>query len=56
MRQKNHDWKHWRQAIYEELMSMKKHKVWDTVPRPNNKRVIKCKWVFDIKEDPSTGQ
>jgi len=50
------DWTHWRQAINEELISMKKHEVWDTVSRPKDKRVIKCKWIFDIKEDPNTGQ
>lgn len=35
---------------------MKKHKVWDIVSRPKDKRIIKTKWIFNIKEDPSTGQ
>lgn len=54
--EKSKDWKYWRQAIKEELTSMKKHGVWDIEPRPKDKRVIKCKWVSDIKEDPKTGQ
>lgn len=48
--------KDWRQAMNEELPSMKKHDVLDIVPRPNNKKVIKNKWVFSKKENPNTGQ
>lgn len=33
----------WRQAMDEELASMKKHDVWDIVPRPKDKKVIKNK-------------
>jgi len=33
---------------------MEKHKVWDIVSRPKDKK--KCKWVFNIKNDPSTEQ
>lgn len=54
--EKSQDWKYWKQTIKEELTSMKKHGVWDIEPRPKDKRVIKCKWVFDIKEDPKTEQ
>lgn len=50
------DWRFWEQAIKDELGSMKKHKVWDIVSRPKDKRIIKSKWIFNIKEDPSTGQ
>lgn len=50
------DWRFWKQAIKDELGSMKKHKVWDIVSRPKDKRIIKSKWIFNIKEDPSTGQ
>lgn len=49
------DWKNWRQPMKEELTSMEKHKVWNIVNRPKNKKVIKCKWIFNIKEDPNTG-
>lgn len=37
-----------------EELSMKKHGICDIVSRPTNKKVIKCKWIFDIKENPNT--
>lgn len=46
----------WRQAINEELASMKKYDVWDIVPRPKDKKVIKNKWIFNIKENPNCEQ
>lgn len=50
------DWKLWKDAIKEELTSLDRHKIWDVVPRPKNKKIIKCKWIFNIKEDPNTEQ
>lgn len=32
---------------------MEKHEVWNTVSRLKDEKVIKCKWVFNIKEDPN---
>jgi len=52
---KSIDWQYWKQAVKEELTSMEKHKIWDIVNRPKNKKVIKCKWIFNIKEDPNVG-
>lgn len=46
----------WRQAMDEELASMKKHDVWDIIPRPKDKKVIKNKWIFNIKENPNGKQ
>lgn len=37
------DWKLWKDAIKEELTSLDRHKIWDVVPRPKNKKIIKCK-------------
>jgi len=37
----------------EEIDAMMRHKVWEVVPRPKDKRVIKCKWVYNIKENPT---
>lgn len=45
------NWKYWKHAMEEEMASMKKHKVWDVVPRQKGKRVIKSKWIFNIKEN-----
>jgi len=52
----SNDWECWRQAMNEELKSMEEHEVWDIVPHPKNKRIIKCKWIFNIREDPGTKQ
>lgn len=44
------NWKNWKEAIDEEMECMKKHKVWDIVQCPEEKRVINNKWVYSIKE------
>ncbi|KAJ0587298.1 putative RNA-directed DNA polymerase [Helianthus annuus] len=41
----------WIQAMQEELDQFEKSKVWDLVPRPNDKSVIGSKWVFRNKSD-----
>jgi len=51
---KSNSWNEWQMAMHEEMGSMAKHKVWDVIQRPDNKKVIKTKWVFNIKEDPVT--
>lgn len=43
-----HDWK---LAALEELEALKKRKVFELVPRPKGRRVIKNRWVFDVKTD-----
>ena len=49
-------WEHWNQAMDEEMASMKKHEVWEIIFRPKRKKIIKCKWVFSIKEDRTLEQ
>ena len=46
--------KKWREAIVKERGDMETRVVWKRVKRsniPNNKRCVKCKWVFKIKRD-----
>ena len=46
--------KKWREAIIKERGDMETRVVWKRVKRsdiPNNKRCVKCKWVFKIKRD-----
>uniref|UniRef100_A0AAG5DV13 Retrovirus-related Pol polyprotein from transposon TNT 1-94 n=1 Tax=Anopheles atroparvus TaxID=41427 RepID=A0AAG5DV13_ANOAO len=39
----------WKQAMMEELDSMKSNDAWDLVDAPEGKRVLGCKWVFRLK-------
>lgn len=41
----------WRDAMQDEMNSMKQHKVWSLVDLPTQKRPISCRWVFKIKTD-----
>ena len=41
----------WENAIRDELHSLKKNKTWTLVPRPINKNIVDCKWVFALKTD-----
>src|SRR3984885_5518671 len=41
----------WRKACREELDSLRKRKVYELVDPPKDRKVIKNRWVFDIKSD-----
>lgn len=41
----------WKDAIKDELESMKKNQVWEICEPPGNVKLLKSKWVFVIKED-----
>ena len=43
--------KEWRKACCEELDSLHKRKVYELVDPPKDQKVIKNRWVFDIKSD-----
>ena len=53
------DWKQakedpkWKKAMLEELAALEKNKTWDLVPFPVNKKVVSCKWVYTVKQDPN---
>lgn len=36
--------------MHEELESLDKNETWIFVDRPNNKKLVGCKWVFKLKE------
>lgn len=44
----------WKDAIAEELKAHERNKTWELSPA--NKSIIGCKWVFKIKENPSTNE
>ena len=41
----------WTSAIAEEYNSLQENDTWVLVPRPKNRRIVKCKWVFRRKYD-----
>ena len=41
----------WRKACHDELQILKDRKVYEIVDRPANRKVIKNRWVFDVKTD-----
>jgi hypothetical protein len=43
--------KQWEKSIQEEYDSIIKNQTWTLVPRPKNRKVISCKWVFKHKKD-----
>src|SRR6201988_5570594 len=43
--------KEWKDACHEELESLRKRKVFELVDPPKNRRIIKNRWVFDLKSD-----
>lgn len=43
--------KEWEKAIMDEYNSIMRNNTWKLVPRPTNRQVITCKWVFKHKKD-----
>lgn len=41
----------WEAAIKDELNSFQVNNTWTLVPRPGNKNIVDCKWIFSIKHD-----
>jgi len=43
--------KQWEKAIMDEYHSIMRNNTWKLVPRPANRQVVTCKWVFKHKKD-----
>ena len=43
----------WHQAMLDELEALEKNKTWDLVPFPEGKKVVNCKWVYTVKQNPN---
>lgn len=43
----------WKQSIREELKAHEQNQTWQLVEKPPGKKIIGCKWVFRIKDEPS---
>ena len=52
------DWKvakqdpKWRDAMIEELEALKKNKTWVLTTLPAEKKVVSCKWMYNVKQNP----
>ena len=42
----------WHEAMMEEMSALEKNKTWELVPFPTGKKVVSCKWVNAVKQDP----
>ena len=49
--QNSNDWDQWKKAMDDEMNSLQEKKVIEIVDRPENRKVISCKWVYRIKRD-----
>lgn len=49
--QKSPAWSKWEIAIQEELNTLKKQGTWKLIEKPDNRKPVGSKWVFDIKRD-----
>lgn len=45
------DWPKWDLAIKTELDALKEAGTWEIVKKPENRNIVKCKWVFRVKKD-----
>jgi hypothetical protein len=43
--------KEWQKAMETEIQSLNDQKVWELVDLPQNQKLIKCRWVYDIKSN-----
>ncbi|KPJ19636.1 Retrovirus-related Pol polyprotein from transposon TNT 1-94 [Papilio machaon] len=43
----------WKMSISEELQAHSVNKTWTLVEKPKNAKVIGCKWVFKVKDEPT---
>ena len=46
-----HEQKEWQDACFRELEALRRRNVYELVPQPSNRKVIRNRWVFDMKSD-----
>ncbi|KAH9679839.1 hypothetical protein KPL71_026297 [Citrus sinensis] len=46
----------WLDAMNEEIISLKKNRTWNLVKKPQDKRLVGCKWIYKIKEGIVEGE
>ncbi|RVW70514.1 hypothetical protein CK203_056138 [Vitis vinifera] len=43
---KSRDKKHWTKTMHEEMKSLEKNQIWILVKKPENQKLVGCKWIF----------
>jgi hypothetical protein len=45
----------WKSAMSAEYQSLMKHNTWNLVPRPQNRKIVSCKWIYktEVETDSS---
>lgn len=45
----------WKEAMEEKMNSLPKNRTWELVVKPQNLKLVGCKWIFKLKhgQDPS---
>lgn len=46
----------WFKAMKDEMSSLEKNQIWELVPKPKDKSIVDCKWVFKVKEGTSASE
>ena len=41
----------WIRSIADEIESLVERRTFNVVPKPGDRKLIKCRWVFDVKRD-----
>lgn len=41
--------KHWADAMSDEIAALDSNQTWEIVPRPADKNIVDCKWLFKVK-------
>ena len=42
----------WKETMLEKLAALEKNDTWELVPSPPGKKVVDCKWVYTVKQNP----
>jgi hypothetical protein len=42
----------WKEAMLQDMESLQENNTWEVTKLPQNKRAIKCKWVYRVRKNP----
>ena len=53
---RSEDKRKWVDAMEEEMGTLRKNKTWTLVKKPDNQKLVGCKWIYKIKEGVSEAE